>query len=77
MYFVGSVTRNYGMLWFWSLQRFLDETAHFIGKYVNLAVGYLLIKIFFTFMKVSFYFSGLQSINKGDISVVKEELFLP
>lgn len=73
-----SVKRNHEMPWFWSLWSFLDETAPFTGKYMNLAVGYLFTKIFFTSMKASFYFSEVpKTWTKEDISVLKEELLLP
>lgn len=64
------------MPWVWSLWSFLEETAHFIGKYMSLAAGYLFVNIFFTFMKPSFYFSEVpKAQTKGYISVEKTELF--
>lgn len=62
---------------FWSLWSFLEEAAHYLGKYMNLAVGYF-VKMFFIFMKVDFCFSEVSKAGtKGDISVEKEELFTP
>lgn len=55
------------MPWFLSLWSFLDETAQFIGKYMNLAVGYLFINIFFTFVKVSFYFSEVSKDEQKEM----------
>lgn len=66
------------MPWVWSLWSFLEETAHFIGKYMSLAAGYLFINIFFTFVKRSFYFSEVpKAQTKGYISVENTEFFTP
>lgn len=43
------------MFWFWFRWSFLEEIVYYVGKYMNLVVGYLFFKMFFIFMKVSFY----------------------